>query len=46
MRFPDLFCERYPLTYKYLVERYFKRGSVAVLMVFTAVIGALALPFV
>jgi len=31
---------------KYLVERYFKQGSVAVLMVFTAIIGALALPFV
>jgi drug/metabolite transporter (DMT)-like permease len=31
---------------KYLVERYFKQGSVAVLMVFTAIIGTLALPFV
>ena len=31
---------------KYLVERYFKQGSVAVLMVFTAIIGALALPFI
>lgn len=31
---------------KYLVERYFKQGSVAVLMAFTAIIGALALPFV
>ncbi|MDD1757549.1 MAG: DMT family transporter, partial [Methanotrichaceae archaeon] len=31
---------------KYLVERYFKHGSVAVLMVFTAIIGALALPFI
>lgn len=31
---------------KYLVERYFKHGSVAVLMVFTAIIGAIALPFV
>lgn len=31
---------------KYLLERYFKEGSVAVLMVFTAIIGALALPFV
>jgi drug/metabolite transporter (DMT)-like permease len=31
---------------KYLVGRYFKQGSVAVLMVFTAIIGALALPFV
>jgi len=31
---------------KYLVERYFKQGSVAVLMVFTAITGALALPFV
>ena len=31
---------------KYLVERYFKQGSVAVLMVFTTIIGALALPFV
>jgi hypothetical protein len=28
------------------VERYFKQGSVAVLMVFTAIIGAIALPFV
>jgi uncharacterized membrane protein len=31
---------------KYLVERYFKHGSIAVLMVFTAIIGALALPFI
>jgi drug/metabolite transporter (DMT)-like permease len=31
---------------KYLVERYFKQGSVAVLMVFTAIIGALALPII
>jgi drug/metabolite transporter (DMT)-like permease len=31
---------------KYLVERYFKEGSVAVLMVFTAIIGALTLPFI
>ena len=31
---------------KYLVERYFKQGSVAVLMVFTAIIGSLALPFI
>lgn len=31
---------------KYLVERYFKHGSVAVLMVFTAIIGFLALPFI
>jgi drug/metabolite transporter (DMT)-like permease len=31
---------------KYLVERYFKEGNVAVLMVFTAIIGALALPFI
>jgi uncharacterized membrane protein len=31
---------------KYLVERYFKQGSVAVLMIFTAIIGAFALPFV
>ncbi|HEX3012494.1 MAG TPA: DMT family transporter [Syntrophomonadaceae bacterium] len=31
---------------KYLVERYFKQGSVAVLMVFTAIIGVLALPFI
>lgn len=31
---------------KYMVERYFKQGSIAVLMVFTAVIGALALPFI
>jgi drug/metabolite transporter (DMT)-like permease len=30
----------------YLVERYFKQGSVAVLMVFTAIIGSLALPFI
>lgn len=29
---------------KYLVERYFKQGSVAVLMVFTAIIGAFAMP--
>ncbi len=31
---------------KYLVERYFKEGSVAVLMVFIAIIGALTLPFI
>jgi drug/metabolite transporter (DMT)-like permease len=31
---------------KYLVERYFKEGNVAVLMVFTAIIGAMALPFI
>jgi len=31
---------------KYLVERYFKHGSIAVLMVFTAIIGALALPVI
>ncbi|MCL5733229.1 MAG: EamA family transporter, partial [Patescibacteria group bacterium] len=31
---------------KYLVEKYFKFGSVAVLMVFTAIIGLLLLPFV
>jgi uncharacterized membrane protein len=31
---------------KYLVERYFKHGSIAVLMVFTAIIGALSLPFI
>jgi drug/metabolite transporter (DMT)-like permease len=31
---------------KYLVERYFKQGSVAVLMVFTAIIGVFALPFI
>lgn len=31
---------------KYLVERYFKQGSVAVLMVFTAIIGALSLPLI
>lgn len=31
---------------KYLVERYFKQGSIAVLMVFTAIIGALALPLI
>ncbi|MCL5733783.1 MAG: DMT family transporter [Patescibacteria group bacterium] len=31
---------------KYLVEKYFKYGSVAVLMVFTAIIGLLLLPFI
>jgi drug/metabolite transporter (DMT)-like permease len=31
---------------KYLVERYFKQGNVAALMVFTAIIGVLALPFI
>ncbi len=31
---------------KYLVEKYFKRASTAVLMVFTALIGLLLLPFV
>jgi len=31
---------------KYLVERYFKEGSVAVLMVFTAVMGLVTLPFI
>ena len=31
---------------KYLVEKYFKHGSVAILMVFTAVIGLLTLPFI
>ncbi|HVW66254.1 MAG TPA: DMT family transporter [Candidatus Peribacteraceae bacterium] len=31
---------------KYLVEKYFKNESVAVLMVFTAIIGVLALPFI
>ena len=31
---------------KYLVERYFKNGSVAVLMVFTSIIGVIALPFI
>ena len=31
---------------KYLIERYFKEGSVASLMVFTAVIGLLVMPFV
>lgn len=31
---------------KYLVERYFKRSSVAVLLVFTALIGLLVLPVV
>ena len=31
---------------KYLVERYFKQGSVAVLMVFTAIIGVLAMPLI
>ena len=31
---------------KYLVERYFKDSSVAALLVFTALIGVLALPFI
>jgi len=31
---------------KYLIERYFKRSSTAVLMVFTALIGLLSLPFI
>src|SRR5579872_6029547 len=31
---------------KYLVERYFKEGNVAVLLVFTAFIGLLLLPFI
>jgi uncharacterized membrane protein len=31
---------------KYLVERYFKHSSVAVLMVFTALVGVLLLPFI
>ena len=31
---------------KYIVEKYFKEGSVAVLMVFTAIIGLIALPFI
>jgi drug/metabolite transporter (DMT)-like permease len=31
---------------KYLVERYFKRSDVAVLLVFTAFIGVLMLPFI
>jgi hypothetical protein len=31
---------------KYLIERFFKHGSVAVLMVFTALAGLLVLPFV
>ncbi|HEU0050952.1 MAG TPA: DMT family transporter [Patescibacteria group bacterium] len=31
---------------KYLVERYFKNSSVTVLMVFTALMGLLALPFI
>lgn len=31
---------------KYLVERYFKNSDTAVLMVFTALIGILALPFI
>jgi drug/metabolite transporter (DMT)-like permease len=31
---------------KYLVERYFKHGSIAVLMVFTAILGALSLPII
>jgi drug/metabolite transporter (DMT)-like permease len=31
---------------KYLVEKYFKNESVAVLMVFTAIMGAVSLPFI
>jgi drug/metabolite transporter (DMT)-like permease len=31
---------------KYLLEKYFKHGSVAVSMVFTAIIGLLTLPFI
>jgi drug/metabolite transporter (DMT)-like permease len=31
---------------KYLVERYFKHSDVAVLLVFTALIGLLTLPFI
>jgi uncharacterized membrane protein len=31
---------------KYILERYFKRGSVAVSMVFTAIIGLIMLPFI
>jgi uncharacterized membrane protein len=31
---------------KYLVERYFKSSNVAVLLIFTALIGLLALPFI
>src|SRR5260370_38887811 len=31
---------------KYLVERYFKNSNVAVLLIFTALIGLLALPFI
>ena len=31
---------------KYLVERYFKHGDVAVLLLFTAFLGVLALPFI
>ena len=31
---------------KYLVERYFKEGNVAVLMVFTAIVGILVLPVI
>jgi drug/metabolite transporter (DMT)-like permease len=31
---------------KYLVERYFKRSDTAVLLLFTAVMGALTLPFI
>jgi uncharacterized membrane protein len=31
---------------KFLLEKYFKRGSVAVSMVFTAIIGLLLLPFI
>jgi drug/metabolite transporter (DMT)-like permease len=31
---------------KYLVEKYFKHSSVAVLLIFTALIGLLALPFI
>jgi drug/metabolite transporter (DMT)-like permease len=31
---------------KYLIERYFKEGSVSVLMVFTSIIGVIALPII
>ena len=31
---------------KYLVERYFKHSDVAVLLVFTALVGVVMLPFI
>ena len=31
---------------KYLVEKYFKNSNVAVLLIFTALIGLLTLPFI